>query len=87
MTDPKPLRLIEATLYHYVAGARTEGAHEDLHGDCSGLRGDCTGLWGDCSSLEGNCTGLWGDLDGIPQSARPCNIADRVEPAGQEGQP
>jgi len=50
-----------------------------LHGNCSGLRGDCTGLYGDCTGLHGNCSGVSGNCTDIPESARPCNIADWVQ--------
>ena len=45
-----------------------------------GVIGDFSGLWGDVSGLRGEVSGLAGDLDQIPATARPCDIADWIEP-------
>ena len=58
---------------------RLRGDYIGLHGDCSGLYGDCIGLHGDCTGLYGNCSGVSGNCTDIPESARPCNIADWVQ--------
>lgn len=44
------------------------------------LLGMHPGVIGDVSDLRGNVSGLWGDVDQIPASARPCDIADWIEP-------
>jgi hypothetical protein len=89
----KPLTRTPQKIYHYVDGAKVDGAHvcitgdvTDLWGDVSGLRGDVTDLWGYVSGLRGNVTGLRGDVTGlrgdmgqIPDSARPCDISDWIE--------
>jgi hypothetical protein len=46
-----------------------------------GLYGNCSDLRGNCSDLRGDCTGLRGDLDEIPQTERPCALADWCDDA------
>ena len=82
----KPLTRTPQKIYHYVDGAKVDGAHvcitgdvTDLWGDVSGLRGNVTGLWGNVSGLRGDVTGLRGDMGQIPDSARPCDISDWIE--------
>jgi hypothetical protein len=82
----KPLKRTMSGLHHYKNETLVGGPNAAMWGDCTGMRGDCTGmrgncseLWGDCSELSGDCSGLLGDLDEIPESARPCDIADWVE--------
>ena len=49
------LKRVKNTLYHYVDGKRTEGAHSKITGDVSGLSGDVSGLSGnvdDCGLTD-----------------------------------
>ena len=68
----KPLTRTPQKIYHYVDGAKVDGAHV-----C--ITGDVTDLWGDVSGLRGDVTGLRGDMGQIPDSARPCDISDWIE--------
>lgn len=49
----KPLRTKEYTaLYHYVDGVRVAGPNPAMYGDCTSLRGNCSGLSGDLDGCE-----------------------------------
>jgi hypothetical protein len=80
-------RITKLTLYWFLDNTKNTGPNPNLLGDCSGLWGDCTNLWGNCSGLRGNCSGLSGNCSGlrgdcskIPTTARPCDLAQWVEP-------
>ena len=57
-------------LYHWVDGNPVAGPNPHmagrinigLYGDCSNLRGDCSGIFGNCSSIAGDATGIWGNV-------------------------
>ena len=43
----KGLKKESATeLYYYINGEKVLGKNELMHGYCTRLRGNCTGLWG-----------------------------------------
>ena len=66
-----------------VSGVR--GDVSDIWGNVSGVRGDVSDIRGDVSGIRGDVSDIWGDVSGIrgdvsliPESARPCAIADWV---------
>ena len=67
----KPLTRQKTSVYHYAAGNRRDGPHNEMSGNC-------TGLWGDCTDLRGDCTDLRGNLDDIDHAQRPAYLADFV---------
>ena len=56
-------------LYHYTqfvsVRTRVEGPVEDIHGNMSGLYGDCTFIRGDVSGLTGDCSTAYGDATSV----------------------
>lgn len=71
-------------LYHLTPDFKViEGQHknltgtDNLYGDCTHLKGDCSGLfgyvchlYGDATGLVGYTTGIKGDLDSITEQER-----------------
>jgi hypothetical protein len=81
-------------LYHYthygedtrvegISNDRVEGMSNDIHGNLSGLYGDCTFLRGDVSGLTGDCTGLGGDCTRIFGDLDSVGFKDRVSRQSQ----
>ena len=62
-------------LWHRVDGVVVGGA-------CSGLRGDCSGLWGNCSGLRGDCSGLWGNCSGLSGDCSECDLTEDERRSG-----
>jgi len=65
----RALQKIPNRCWHFLGGEKTEGCHDRVCGDTSGLRGDvsylsgdASYLWGDASGLRGDASGLYGDM-------------------------
>lgn len=57
----KNLHKASVILFHFVDGKKTVGANNNMRGNCSGLRGDCSWIIGnidscDLSDEERECT-------------------------------